>query len=84
MNDFNYLIAAGLFLSYLIVDGLYAAYTLSVVDRKAFVSANISFIMHFILAIGVISYTENFWYVVPLACGSWIGTFISTKYFKRK
>jgi len=81
MSEFNIWIAAGVFTAYLAVDALYAMYTISVVKRRAVVSANISFAMHFLLAVGVLSYVENFWYVVPLAMGSWVGTFIATKYF---
>ncbi len=81
MDDFNILIAAGVFVAYLAVDALYAMYTISVVKRKAVVSANISFAMHFLLAVGVLSYVKNFWYIVPLAMGSWVGTYFATKYF---
>lgn len=79
MLDFNWLIALGLFVGYLLVDGMYAYYTLAVVKRKALTAASISFVMHFILAAGVLSYTQNFWYVFPMACGSFIGTYLVTK-----
>ncbi len=32
--------------------------------------------MHFLLAFGVVNYVGNFLYVVPLALGSWIGTYL--------
>lgn len=82
MEDFNVWIAIGLFSAYLVVDSLYAIYTISVVERKAFLSANISFTMHLLLAVGVVSYTDNFLYILPLASGSWIGTYLTTKYFR--
>jgi hypothetical protein len=81
VDNINLYIFFGLFAGYMVVDGLYAMYTISVVKRRALLSANISFVMHFILALGVISYVENFIYVIPLAVGSWAGTFIATKYF---
>lgn len=83
MSDFNLSVAVGVFLAYLAVDAMYAMYTISVVKRRAVVSANISFAMHFLLAVGVISYTDNYFYVIPLAMGSWVGTFLATKYFQR-
>jgi hypothetical protein len=33
-------------------------------------------IMHFILALGVLSYVQNYLYIIPLALGSWVGTFL--------
>lgn len=84
MEDFNIWIAVGVFVAYLAVDALYAMYTITVVERRAIASANISFVMHFLLAVGVLSYTDNFIYIIPLAIGSWVGTFFATKYFYSK
>ena len=76
MDNLNWYIAISLFVSYMVIDGLYAYYTYAVVEKKPIVSANIGFVMHFLLAFGVISYVNNFWYVVPLAVGSWVGTYL--------
>ncbi|TAK89192.1 hypothetical protein EPO04_03795 [Patescibacteria group bacterium] len=83
MSDFNWLIAAGLLVGYAVVDGLYAYYTLAVVKRQAMAAASTSFIMHFILAAGVFSYTQNFLYTIPLAIGSFVGTYLVTKYIRQ-
>lgn len=82
MGDFNWFIAFGLLIGYIVVDGLYAYYTLAVVKRQAMIAASTSFFMHFILAAGVFSYTKNFWYTIPLALGSFIGTYIVIKVSK--
>lgn len=58
---------------------MYAYYTLEVTKRKPFSAATTGALMHFLLAFGVISYTDNALYVIPLAIGSWIGTFIIVK-----
>lgn len=75
-SDFNFGIAFLIFAAYLVVDALYAYYTLSVTKRKPFAAATTGSFMHFILAFGVLSYVQNFLYVIPLALGSWIGTYI--------
>lgn len=83
MNDINWWLAVGLFFGYAIVDGLYAYYTVAVIKSKAFAAASVSFVMHFVLAAGVFAYTKQFLYVIPLALGSFVGTFIVTKYQKK-
>lgn len=69
---------------YAAIDAMYAWYTLTVTDRRPLASANISFVMHFLLAFGVISYTSNPLYIVPLACGSWLGTYLVVRYARDK
>jgi hypothetical protein len=76
LDTFEWSMAAVIFLTYTVIDALYAWYTLAVGARRPFAAASISFIMHFLLAFGVISYTTNPLYIVPLACGSWVGTYL--------
>lgn len=78
----NWFLAIGLFVGYAIVDGLYAYYTLAVVNKQALTAASVSFAMHFILAAGVFTYTKNFLYVIPLALGSFVGTFLVVRFSK--
>ncbi|MFA6183488.1 MAG: hypothetical protein WC682_00105 [Parcubacteria group bacterium] len=73
---FNFALAGVIFFSYFIIDGLYAYYTYSVIKKKPFASANTGFVMHFLLAFGVINYVNNFLYIIPLALGSWCGTYV--------
>ena len=79
-NDINWLIILAVFLGYIIVDGMYAYYTIAVVTKNAVQASSISFVMHFILAGGVIAYTKDYIYVLPLALGSALGTYLVTKY----
>ena len=65
-----------IFFAYLVIDGLYVFYTYSIVKHKPFSAATISFVTHFLLAVGVVNYVENYLYVVPLALGSWCGTYL--------
>ncbi len=83
MGDFNPLIALGVFAAYVLVDGLYAYYTLAVVKRSAIAAATTGAAMHFLLALGVISYIKNYYYIIPLALGSWLGTYIVVRFIKK-
>lgn len=79
LQSFNWLIAGGIFVAYIVVDGMYAYYTLSVTKRKPFPAAATGFMMHFILAFGILNYVHNFLYIIPLAIGSFIGTYCIVK-----
>lgn len=76
IQDFSVIKGILLIVAYIIIDGLYAYYTIQVSKRNALRAATTSGIMHFLLAIGVLNYVQNFLYVIPLAIGSWIGTYI--------
>jgi hypothetical protein len=75
-SNFNIEIAIGIFVAYIIVDGMYAYYTLQVTKKKPLSSATTGALMHFILALGVLGYVQNYLYLIPLAIGSWVGTFL--------
>jgi hypothetical protein len=75
-SNFNIGIAIGILIAYIIVDGMYAYYTQQVAKNNPLSAATTGALMHFLLALGVLSYVENYLYLIPLAVGSWIGTFI--------
>lgn len=74
-KTFNIGIACLIFVLYAITDALYAKYTLDVANYNEYKAATIGSLIHFFIAFGVISYTENWLYIFPLAVGSWFGTF---------
>lgn len=82
--SFDLTIAMMIFVAHCIIDALYALYTLFVVDKRPFASASIGALMHFLLAFGVINYVQNFLYVIPLAIGSFCGTYVVVRYEKNK
>jgi hypothetical protein len=77
-------VALTVFAAYFVIDAMYVHYTLMVTAKKPLRAANISFVMHFLLAGGVLTYTHNPFYVLPLAAGSWAGTLCWTLYAKRR
>lgn len=84
VTDFDPFIAFALFIAYIVVDGIYAYYTLQVADRNAIAAASSGALMHFLLAAGVLGYTENVLYLLPLAAGSWVGTYLVVKRSSRR
>jgi hypothetical protein len=78
-QTFNIGIALTVFVAYILIDGMYALYTQSIAKKKPVMSATVGALMHFLIAFGVLNYVQNFLYIVPLALGSWIGTYIVVK-----
>lgn len=76
VRDFDATIALIIFAAYIIVDGAWAYYTIAVLERKAVRAATLGSVMYFLLALGVLNYVHNYLYLVPLALGSWLGTYI--------
>ncbi len=72
---FDPLIGVGIFVAYMLIDALYARWTFEITRLDEYRAATTGAIMHILLAFGVLNYTGNYLYVVPLVLGSAIGTF---------
>ena len=79
-SDFSLVTAAIVFVTYVVVDVLYAAYILAVGDRRAVRAAALSSVIYSLLAFGVVTYAKNVAYVVPLAAGAFVGTYITVRW----
>lgn len=84
LEGFSILTALILTGVYIIIDGLYAHYTIQISKRRPVAAATTSGLMHLLMAVGVLNYVNNFLYVIPLAIGSWIGTYIVVKHHHTK
>ena len=82
MKDFKILTGIVIFFTYLVIDILYASYIIYVGKRQPVMAATISMFIYGLLAYGVISYSSNPYYLIPLAIGAWCGTFLVVKYKK--
>jgi hypothetical protein len=69
-----------IFATYVAVDILYAAYIICVERRRALASAAISSVLYSLLAFGVITYSKNPLYLIPLAAGAFLGTYVTVLY----
>lgn len=72
--------AAVVFLVYVVFDILYALYVLCVAKKQAFRASFISSALYSLGAYGVMTYLDNRWYLIPLACGAFLGTFVAVRY----
>src|ERR671936_1764510 len=79
----NPLIALGVVASTAATDAAYVFFTAAVTSRRRVWAANWSAIWYMLSAFAVISYTENAFYVVFAALGSWLGAFLSGTWLHR-
>lgn len=81
--NFNFIIAAGLFILYCLVEFLDSSLTLSITRHEAFKSANTTLILYVILGIEVLAFVSNYLYTIPIALGAWLGTYLLIQREKR-
>jgi len=81
-NNFDLATALLILVGYIVVDAMYAYYTLAIQELRPIRAANVGSLMHIILAFGVLSYVGNVLYVIPIVVGSWIGTYLVVKQAK--
>lgn len=77
---FNWFTAATVFVVYVVFDILYALYVICVSRQQAMAASLISAVLYSLGAYGVMNYLHSAWYLVPLACGAFIGTYIAVRY----
>jgi hypothetical protein len=82
MDDFSYLTAFSIFATYVVIDMLYAWYIMSVNKKRALTAAFLTAIIYSLLAFGVVSYSKNIYYLMPLASGAFTGTYLMVKFKK--
>jgi fatty acid desaturase len=84
VRDFNVVIGLGVFFAYVVIDALNTYYTSAVAEKRPAAAATTGAVVYILLAFGIVSFTENILYIVPLVLGSWIGTFLVVWHTKRK
>ena len=83
MSAIHPLTAAAVVLATAATDAVYVMFTSSVIARKRVSAATWSSIWYLLSSFAVISYTENWVYVVFAAVGSWIGAYASMTFLHR-
>lgn len=76
--------AALIFIAYFSLSVLNALYVRNVMSKRAAVAASLGAGSTFVSAVGVLTYTENAGYIVPMVLGSWIGIFCSVRLASRE
>jgi ABC-type Mn2+/Zn2+ transport system permease subunit len=74
------LIATAIFLAYFFTGILYAVFVNYINKGLAVKSATCSVIISLIMSLGIIQYTTNPWYLIPLLIGSWLGTYVAVRF----
>lgn len=77
--EFNWLLAFGLFIASSLLDAIFALYTVAIIDTKPLKAANLSLLTYILEAAGVVNYVKNKWYLIPLALGAFVGSYIVVK-----
>jgi hypothetical protein len=80
MKDFSWYTAAFVFVVYVVFDVLYALYVLFVSQKRAAAASVTGSMLYSLGAVGVMSYTHNVLYLIPLSLGAFVGTYIAVKY----
>jgi uncharacterized membrane protein YhaH (DUF805 family) len=78
----NPLIAIGVVASTATTDAVYVLFNAAVSERRRIRAASWSSIWYLLSAFAVISYTQNPFYVLFAATGSWIGAFCAVTWLK--
>lgn len=82
--EFNWLGAIGLFFASAALESIFALYTLAVTKHKALEASMWSLVSYFLLALGILNFIHNKWYVIPLALGAFCGTYLVVTWEARK
>ncbi len=64
-------------------DAVYVMFSSAIVARKRIAAANWSSVWYLLSSFAVISYTQNWVYVLFAAIGSWLGAFASMTFLHR-
>jgi hypothetical protein len=75
-------IALGVIAATMLTDAVCVLYTSSVVHRRDLGAANWASLTYMLSAFAVISFTNNWTYVMFAALGAWTGTYASMKYLR--
>ena len=79
INEFNFFIAVVIFITYFILDMFYAYYILCIESRQNLMSSFMAGMITSLSAFGVVSFSKNMLYVIPLFFGAFAGTYVTMK-----
>lgn len=79
-QDFNWWTALTVFIVYIFFDILYALYVICVSKKRALAASFTGALLYSLGAVGVMNYTHNVLYLLPLSLGAFVGTYIAVVY----
>ena len=78
-NEINIYLAIIIFITYFILDMFYAYYILCIESRQNLMSSFMAGMITSLSAFGVVSFSQNMIYIIPLFLGAFAGTFVTMK-----
>ena len=84
ISAINPLTAGAVILATAATDAVYVMFTSAVVAHRPAQAANWSGIWYMLSSFAVINYTNNWVYIIFAVIGSWIGAYLTLRYFRRK
>ena len=82
--QFNIVSAVLFFIFYLIVEVLDSSLTFSLTQHKSVRSALVTFILYTTIAIEIAAVISNYLYILPVAFGAAIGSFVTVEFEKKR
>lgn len=83
MEHFNFGYSVVLFIVALILDAVFALYTLAVTKHQSVKAGILSALIYILSAFGILSFVNNKLYVIPLSLGAFFGAFLIVEKEKR-
>jgi hypothetical protein len=81
---FNLYAAFAFFVFYLLIEILDSSLTFSLVQHKSIRSAAVTFILYITLAVEIVAIISNYLYILPVALGAALGSYVTVEYEKKK
>ena len=76
-------VALGVVMATALTDAVYVMFTASVAARRRLPAATWSSAWYLLSSFAIISYTNNWVYVIFAAAGSWIGAYVTITFLRR-
>lgn len=83
LPEIDPLLAAGVTLATAATDAVYVLFTSAVIARRRIWAANWSSLWYLLSSFAVISYTNNWAYIVFAAVGSWAGAYLTMTFLHK-
>ena len=83
-QNFSFLAAVAFFIFYLLIEILDSSLTFSLVQHKSIRSAAVTFILYITLAVEIIAIVSNYLYIIPVALGAALGSYLTVEHEKKK
>ena len=78
----DFAVALGVLAATAATDAAYVMFTSAVVARRPLHAANWSGVWYMLSSFAVINYTSNWLYVIFAVVGSWIGAYVTLRFFR--